>query len=227
MKQQAVVSQNNNADFSADPQHIYHIENFQTFNGDQRNTQSSQNNRAADQANGRIYMDSEKDNAGDFQVYIDDDQPKARGKIVPNTRPPPTSLNSDMIHQQDAVNHNRLMAASNAAAHHNNHTGFGSNQNESSIMRNFYSHKTRITKQTHQSSHQSQDYPENYQDFQLSHQTEEEQESVQENSYSEQSSQKHRKVDMTEYDSLIPFGTADSANKIADMNLDSSNNIIR
>ena len=136
---------NNPIDFSLGPQQqLYQIENFHTFNGDQSQASSQRQvnqNHEVKNSNDFIYMDKHQVSLNDSHGY--------GGLADGNARPPPTSMNSDTINLQQ-VHHNRINLNPNTASQPYNNIS-GSGQNESSIIRNFYSHKTRITKQTQQS----------------------------------------------------------------------------
>lgn len=133
---------NNQMDVSLGPQQqLYQIENFHTFNGDQSQASSQHHanqNHEVKHSNDFAYMDRHQASPNDSHEY--------GGLVDGNTRPPPTSMNSDQIHLQQ-VQHNRMQLNPNAVPQPYNNIS-GSGQNESSMMRNFYSHKTRITKQT-------------------------------------------------------------------------------
>lgn len=128
-------------DVSLGPQQqLYQIENFHTFNGDQSQGSHHQAEQTHQVKNSDdfVYMDKHQVSLNDSHEY--------GGLGDGSTRPPPTSMNSDQIHLQQ-VQHNRMHLNPNAVPQPYNNIS-GSAQNESSMMRNFYSHKTRITKQT-------------------------------------------------------------------------------
>lgn len=132
---------NNQMDVSLGPQQqLYQIENFHTFNGEQSQASSQQ-----PVSSSHHQLRDSTDFAAVHQAASSPNESHSYAEAPGNARPPPTSLTSDHLHQ-GAPNRPQLQAAASAAYGPQYNNVSGSIQNESSIIRNFYSHKTRITR---------------------------------------------------------------------------------